>query len=87
MANIIIKDGKNRTYCKEVLTVQHEDKYDNIVISLITNEGNVIRLIDNSKYIDETISAIDRAVISDKKLVISIGWDKGFRLVTDIEVI
>lgn len=86
-ANIIIKDGKNRIYCKNVISIQHEDKFDNIVLNVETLENNVIKIIDNSKYVDETISAIDRATLQEKKIVMSIGWSKGFRLLNDIEVI
>lgn len=82
MANIIIKDGKNRTYCKEVLEIALVKEH--AAVMLKDNRGNVIKLLSTVSNVDKVTNYIDRSLLNEESMIFTIEVKNGIKVITGI---
>lgn len=82
MTNIIIKDGKNRTYCKEVLEVVLVKEHAAVLLK--DNRGNVIKVLATVSNVDKVVNYIDHSLLNDEPMIFTTEVKNGIKVITGI---
>ena len=82
MANIIIKDGKNRTYCKEVLEVVLLKEHAAVLLK--DNRGNVVKILATVSNVDKVVNYIDHSLLNNEPIIFTIEITNGIKVITGI---
>lgn len=82
MTNIIIKDGTNRTYCKEVLEVVLVKEHAAVLV--MDNRGNVVKMLATVSNVDKVLNYIDSSLLNNKPMIFTTEIDNGMRVITGI---
>lgn len=82
MTNIIIKDGRNRTYCKEVLEVVLVKEHAAVLVK--DNRGNVVKMLATVSNVDKVVNYIDRSLLNNEPIVFVIEINNGVKVITGV---